>query len=895
MGLKEARVIVEKNAFFQTAFESFASTGVISLADGALFQHSGATFSGSLSVEDGEATISTGEVTEIGEGSSVSIISGPAGSTLRFTGSTFGLTKYGSNLAILGPLRIVHDGNVLIGGGPVLGPTTLNPKLLEFAASEGSNSNLAVDGFFVTGDTTLAAGTNSEVTVDVKSTWIVDESIYVGGSTTATGGKATVNLVTSLTNSISNLEIADQLKIYAGGMVHIDGGSLMTEFLIMDPGAGLSLIDGSVTVDSGASVLPGSFAFGSGSGKSPQFNVVGGADVSVETGWRVASGVDTIGRTEIVGVDPLDAPSTLRNTSGGGSADLAVGVQGLGELLVAEGGLVDFSDDVVFGDGELGIGTGNVDGVRNGVRSTLRTRGGANSVIYVGRLGGGSLDITDGGLVTSAGDVSIADQANSSGQIHLFQTSSPNNGGVSAELHTADDLFVGGNGFGNLLIDTGGHVEVGDALTVNATSRLAMRGGTFVAGRLVHTAGGDVRLNSGRGELVAAGTLVTSPLTIGDGVSSGMMELVVATAADGAFGEITIQSNGEFEIVGQAIVAELSVATGGNLLVSGRVEVDVLNSGDGVLELDGGTFAVTQTQSPLIDNPVVVRGQATIEVTTDSTLALGGPMTGDGGTETLVKNGGGDLLLRGGNTLGGPLVVQDGRVFGDVSTLPREIENQGTVVFQQITAATYDGMIAGVGTLVKDEAGSLSLNAANTYTGDTAIDAGTLRIQQPFLHALADVYLASGSLFGLDFLGVNTIDSLFIDGDYQPSGTYGAVGSGADFESNHFTGAGLLQVTTFVGFHGDYNDDGVVNAADYTVWRNTLGAPAGTIPNDPTGSVIGQAQYDTWKANFGNTLPGAASLAEVEVPEPNSLVLVGFGGILFLRRSRSVTTGVATL
>ena len=49
---------------------------------------------------------------------------------------------------------------------------------------------------------------------------------------------------------------------------------------------------------------------------------------------------------------------------------------------------------------------------------------------------------------------------------------------------------------------------------------------------------------------------------------------------------------------------------------------------------------------------------------------------------------------------------------------------------------------------------------------------------------------------------------------------------------------------------GDYNDDGVVNAADYAVWLAHLGASAGTLPNDVDGGVIGQAQYDTLEIKF---------------------------------------------
>jgi hypothetical protein len=38
---------------------------------------------------------------------------------------------------------------------------------------------------------------------------------------------------------------------------------------------------------------------------------------------------------------------------------------------------------------------------------------------------------------------------------------------------------------------------------------------------------------------------------------------------------------------------------------------------------------------------------------------------------------------------------------------------------------------------------------------------------------------------------------------------------------------------------------GLVDAADYVVWRNHLGAPAGALPNDVDGGPLGTAQYAT--------------------------------------------------
>ena len=61
---------------------------------------------------------------------------------------------------------------------------------------------------------------------------------------------------------------------------------------------------------------------------------------------------------------------------------------------------------------------------------------------------------------------------------------------------------------------------------------------------------------------------------------------------------------------------------------------------------------------------------------------------------------------------------------------------------------------------------------------------------------------------------------------------------------------------------GDYNDDGVVDAIDYAVWRENLGT-SNPLPNDPTGGTIGTTQYDTWKLNFGNTGAPGGNLDEV--------------------------------
>jgi hypothetical protein len=75
------------------------------------------------------------------------------------------------------------------------------------------------------------------------------------------------------------------------------------------------------------------------------------------------------------------------------------------------------------------------------------------------------------------------------------------------------------------------------------------------------------------------------------------------------------------------------------------------------------------------------------------------------------------------------------------------------------------------------------------------------------------------------------------------------------------------------GVAGDFNDNGVVDAADYVVWRDNLNL-AVTLPNDSTPGSVSPADYDEWRANFGRMAGGgAASGQAAAVPEPGTWVL----------------------
>ncbi len=105
-----------------------------------------------------------------------------------------------------------------------------------------------------------------------------------------------------------------------------------------------------------------------------------------------------------------------------------------------------------------------------------------------------------------------------------------------------------------------------------------------------------------------------------------------------------------------------------------------------------------------------------------------------------------------------------------------------------------------------------------------------------------------------------------------------------DFTSN----GGQLVTTSLIlstetSTVGDFNRDGIVDAADYTVWRDALGSSLATADANLDG-IVDSLDYQIWSDNFGLTIPDSTSL----VPEPSSLslLLIAFCNLLMAKRSR---------
>ena len=153
------------------------------------------------------------------------------------------------------------------------------------------------------------------------------------------------------------------------------------------------------------------------------------------------------------------------------------------------------------------------------------------------------------------------------------------------------------------------------------------------------------------------------------------------------------------------------------------------------------------------------------------------------------------------------------------------------------------------------------------------------------------ILTTGGGIFGV-FSNVTTGQRLLTaDGMGSFVVNYGA---GSTFNQNQIILSAFQAILA-----GDYNHDGLVDAADYTVWRDSLGETGFDLSADGNGDhVVDINDYNMWKTNFGHhdgsgaggAIDAGADASIVSpAPEPPSLALA----IILLAAPSGVRCGSA--
>jgi hypothetical protein len=183
----------------------------------------------------------------------------------------------------------------------------------------------------------------------------------------------------------------------------------------------------------------------------------------------------------------------------------------------------------------------------------------------------------------------------------------------------------------------------------------------------------------------------------------------------------------------------------------------------------------------------------------------------------------------------------------------------------------------------------VNYDGAGSGFGDTSVDADTSNIADSAVYASVDssdpnrmVVVAINRTGADQTTGIAvTHDRVFDHAEvYRFTNGSANITHAADIELDLLNAFQYTMpawsVTTLVlisdGLPGDFNRDGTVSAADYTVWRNSTGQTGNVAADANEDDVVDLNDYAMWKANFGRSeTAGAGSLTAV--PEPPACLL----------------------
>ncbi len=193
--------------------------------------------------------------------------------------------------------------------------------------------------------------------------------------------------------------------------------------------------------------------------------------------------------------------------------------------------------------------------------------------------------------------------------------------------------------------------------------------------------------------------------------------LMVAGAEDTTTPPVNASSSSTINTTKHGATLNLggSVLTVGGTNVAGVMVIAAgaadLTVGNGFLQANsqGGLELSNQEATSVLTINAVI--QNTANLTTAGNVVLTGTNTYVG-TTTI---GGGTLTIGGSGTLGS-------------GAYANTIDNSGTLNYASSADQTLSGVMSGAGGIVMNGSGTLTLTAANTHTGDTVVNSGTLAL-----------------------------------------------------------------------------------------------------------------------------------------------------------------------
>ena len=800
------------------------------------------------------------------------------------------ITKSGTSALTLGSANSFSGGivinagtlNLTASGSGGTGPFTLNGGAVNLGAvgAIGASSALTINGGTL--DNTSGAAmtlTNAPITIGGSFTFNGSQALDLGTGSVTLASNTTITVNGSAT---TGLQIDGTISGGANGIIKNGPGALT----LFNTAASGNLFSGGVDIHQGAVLGEIAGAFGNGT-------------VTVEPAGILVLG-DTFSNSVVlsggtVGGDDTDGLS--------GNVTAAAGTT---TTILAGNPLALTSVENMSWTGTLN-GSGNL--------ILMNVAGNGSSTGYTSPDASQALRINTTNASTFSGNITVTNNT----KAELFATVAGNNNpvGTGTIFMQAGDVAL--NGTNLTLTANDGYSELN--LRNNTSGNVSFPNNVFVLGSgvtVINTLG-----TAGNGITASLGNL-----TIGNGQT---LAVYFSSNLDhpAGFASVSLSSSGATfapqlpgfgntgAIGSDLILGSISEVTpGSGFSMSGLRKLILVgnNSFTGAIALNSGI--------------IQLGSNGAFPAATHVPLTFGNPSTFTTGT----------LDLHGFNGVVGGLTDLYGAAANIITNSAPS--TTGTLTFST-GASTFGGVIqdgtatGGGITALSVASGSLTLSAANTYSGGTSISGGTLIVANINALGKGGVALHTGGKLKLQAAlpSAVTVPSISFDGTpgnwtgaldltnnkliVQDSVTHATSLANLQTQSNIvITSTGMpanfavavldnavLNLTTFGGVTvdansilvgpellGDANADGSVDLTDLSTVLNNFGAStlAWTSGNFDGAATIDLTDLSDVLNNFGSSNPNPHGAGPVQAtPEPTSLAVLGLGAVALLRRRRS--------
>jgi autotransporter-associated beta strand protein len=745
-----------------------------------------------------------------------------------------------------GALNKTGNGTMILQGANTFGGGTI--------VSAGILQLAAADRLLSTGALTISGGTFDLQTFAETSGVVTLSSGSIIGSGTLTGsdylfqtGSVSVPLagVAALTKSGAGTVTLSGASSYSGGTT-INGGTLS-----VSSSANLGSLAGGLTINAGTLEIATGFTTGR----------------AISLGNSASTFQIDAGQTYTV-TSAIGGTGTL-NKTGAGTMVVSGSNTFSGGTVVSAGTLQLGSSERLFDTGALNISGGSFD-----LRTFTETTGGVT-------LSSGSIVGTGAGTLT--------------GSAYTFQS-----GTVSAIIAGTGTVTKNTSGLVTLSGNntySGSTTIAAGILQVNSNNAL----GTTASGTTVAN-GADLNLNN-------VSYTTAEPLTLnGSGISNGG---ALSNSGTSTFaGPINAATNATINAGGGTLNLTGGISKNGTTLTfAGGGTVNITTNGitgsspNSDLVVDGTTVVLSAASS--YNGPTTIQNSGTLKLGGNNVLP-GSPQTAmtvnTGSTFDLASYSDGVASLTGDSS-----AIVKNSVAGGTSTFTVNPANGVSTTFAGVIAGTNGGTQGDVA-LQKNGAGTLVLTGANTFSGTTTINGGTLTVAAPSgsaLGATSNVLVNWGATLLLGANNqINNTATMTLAGGTFAKGDFGA-GSASS------AGVGALSLTAS-GSTIDFGTGavGVLSFASFAPGAFTLtitnwtGAP-GIVGSGTTDRLIFASDQIANLGNFVFTGFGSGA-REIDlgnghyeivaaVPEPSTFITAALTllpvGLRLARRRRKQTQG----